>query len=200
MEPHARAAARAARTARAATPNARMPHTAPPVRDEYRELLDFLPDVYLVTDAAGVIREANRAVSALIGYARLYAIGKPLLSLVHPPDSAAVQARLARAVARPDARVVTFATRFRVRRRGAPVDVRVWLAPIRDAAGALVGLRWLVRDVTAETRTAALLRDAEATHARDLRTRTMELEATVRMARAQLAGRAEAAGMPPAAP
>ena len=150
-------------------------------------LADFLPDAYLVTDADGVVREANRAFAGLIGHARTYALGKPLAAYVHPPAREAFLARLARAGAGGPAQA--FETHLRGHRALPFVEVRVWLGPVRDADGAPVGLRWLLRDVTEENATAARLAQMEAAHAQELRTRTMELEAACRMLQAQLAAR-----------
>src|SRR5262249_58783247 len=45
----------------------------------YRELFEFAPDCYLVTDFAGVIREANQAAAVLLRTPRQFLPGKPLL-------------------------------------------------------------------------------------------------------------------------
>jgi PAS domain S-box-containing protein len=156
-------------------------------RRRYQDLFDFAPDAYFITDTLGVIQEANHAVSALVGYARGYVRDKPLSALVHPDDVAALVARLMGLRAAGGERVQQFDLRLRPRRTGPPVQVRARVAPIRDAGGALVGLRWLVRDVSETTQMAERLRTLEAAHAQELRTRTMELEAVVRMQAAQIA-------------
>lgn len=53
-------------------------------RREYVELFDCAPDAYLVTDPAGIVLQANHAVSKLVGFARRYTLGKPLTALIHP--------------------------------------------------------------------------------------------------------------------
>ena len=163
-------------------------------RRRYQELTDFVSDAYFVTDTMGVIREANFAVSALIGYARGYVRNKPVSALVLADDAATLATRLERLRAAEGERVQEFELRLRGRRTGAPVTVRARVAPIRDAHGAVAGLRWLLRDVTEQTHLAERLRTLEAAHVQELRTRTMELEAVVRMQAARLAGcdRAEA--------
>src|SRR5689334_10092441 len=47
-------------------------------RQRYQALFDFAPDCYLVTDAHGVIREANRAATPLFHAPVEYLVGKPL--------------------------------------------------------------------------------------------------------------------------
>src|SRR5437773_144734 len=51
-------------------------------RRRYQDLFDFAPDGYLVTDAMGMIREANRAAAELLGVAAPYLAGKPLANFV----------------------------------------------------------------------------------------------------------------------
>jgi PAS domain S-box-containing protein len=150
-------------------------------------LVDFLPDAYLVTDPAGVILEANAAVSALVGSARTYVRGKPLTALFQPAAVPAVLQHLQQLQQAPRADVRSFESQLRAHRRGPPPMVRIWVAPVRDAAGTLMGWRWLLRDVSTESAQAAQLAEVEAAHAQALRTRTMELEATVRLLQAELA-------------
>ncbi len=65
-------------------------------RQRYRDLFDFAPDGYLVTDLAGVIREANRAAGELLGVAPRYLERKPLASYVAMEDRAAFRGGLNR--------------------------------------------------------------------------------------------------------
>jgi len=47
-------------------------------RMRYRELFDFAPDAYLVTDVHGTIREANLAAGKLLGVERKFLVGKSI--------------------------------------------------------------------------------------------------------------------------
>src|SRR6185436_18725171 len=51
-------------------------------RWSYQELFEFAPDAYLMTEANGTIREANRAACALLGMAHGALIGGPLALFV----------------------------------------------------------------------------------------------------------------------
>lgn len=151
-------------------------------------LPDFLPDAYVVLDAAGIICDANRALSSLIGHARRYAVGKPLLRYIEPSTRAAFTTRLA--AVRATGQAQDFVTRLPGLRHGSTRDARVRLGAIRDATGEVVGLHCLMRDITAELAAEARLAQIEAEHQQAMRTRTMELQAIVRMLQAQLAGEA----------
>jgi PAS domain S-box-containing protein len=49
-------------------------------RRKFRELFDFAPDAYLITDLYGTIREANVAAGRLLGLEPKFLVGKPLPS------------------------------------------------------------------------------------------------------------------------
>ncbi len=55
-------------------------------RQRYLELFESAPDCYLVTDAQGVIQEANQAAARLLNIERNYLIGKPFATFV-PEES-----------------------------------------------------------------------------------------------------------------
>lgn len=157
------------------------------VRAHATAVLDLLPDTCLVTDGAGHIHEANRATSSLIGYARRYVLGKPLGALVAPEGQASFAQLLVSLAPAPAARHSSLTLPLRPRRSAAALIVRVWVRPVVGVAGLERGLLWLLRDVTTETATAATYAQLQADQARQLRTRTMELEAVLRMRDATLA-------------
>jgi PAS domain S-box-containing protein len=150
-------------------------------RRQEQAWFEFCPDACLVTDAAGVIQAANLATSALVGYARTYVVGKPLDTLLDPCDCPVFATKLRELQQNTDDHPQTWALQLRPLRTNPPRQARIRVAPIRDASGVLVGFRWLLRDVTEERATAAALADLQAHQAQQLRTRTMELEAVVRM-------------------
>src|SRR5262245_55195520 len=51
-------------------------------RRRYQELFDFAPHGYLVTDPAGIIKEANQAASTLLVKRQDHVLGKPLAVFV----------------------------------------------------------------------------------------------------------------------
>ncbi|MBE9180862.1 PAS domain-containing sensor histidine kinase [Oculatella sp. LEGE 06141] len=61
---------------------------------QYQELFEFAPDAYLVTDAAGVIRNANQAASALLKIEPKFLSGKPLVLFVAASDRLLFSTRL----------------------------------------------------------------------------------------------------------
>ena len=55
-------------------------------RRRYVELFEFAPDAYLVTDPAGIIREANRAASELLNLPQAFLVGKPMSVYIAEPS------------------------------------------------------------------------------------------------------------------
>jgi len=116
-------------------------------RKRYQDLFDFAPDCYLETDPGGIITEANRAAAAMFGVEQRYLVGKPLIAYV-PQKQHILLLSLLRVLrdTRPDG-----AERAELvigPRGGVPVRADITAAVVRDFEGHLIGLRWLLRDVT----------------------------------------------------
>ena len=133
-------------------------------RERYRELFDFAPDAYLVTDAKGIIREANRAAAELLGVGGDELWQKPLVIWVSPEDREQFHTRLPGVARR--GHVGEWELRVQPRGRSAvPVAITV-SATIRT--GGTDGLRWLLRDISERKRAeenARRLAAEEAAHA-----------------------------------
>lgn len=114
-------------------------------RQKYQELFNFAPDGYLVTDGAGVIREANLAAARLLERPRRYLPGKPVRVLVHIEDRCWFDRLLDQVLA--GAAVAAVELRFKRSERPpmtAEVLVNATWGPIPQSAR----LRWLLRDLT----------------------------------------------------
>lgn len=62
--------------------------------DHYRDLFQSAPIAYLVTDADGVILEANGAIAQLLNVPQAYLVGKPLVLYVAEGDRSAFRTHL----------------------------------------------------------------------------------------------------------
>jgi PAS domain S-box-containing protein len=148
-------------------------------RERYRDLFDLAPSAYLVTDPDGVIRQANRAAGDLLNVAPKYLVGKPLSVFVAPADRDAFLAQLSGLRAGQPARTQV----VRVRPRPEGSDERaaeLTVAPDRDPVTGTTHLRWQLRDVTVEQRTAAELRQLNAELEARVQSRTGALEELLR--------------------
>jgi len=127
----------------------------------YRDLFEFAPDGYLMTDLRGVLRECNRAAATLLDRPKHHLIGKPLSSFVAPEDRAAYRRRL------PLLRRLERAGEWELALKtagDAHVYAGVTVALVRDHEGNPAALRWLLRDVTRRKRAETALAESEARH------------------------------------
>ena len=109
-------------------------------RERYQALFVLAPAAYLVTDPAGVIREANLRAVALLGIDHRFVKGKPLVSFVGADDRPRFRDRITRL-----AREETGDWRTTLHPRGRePVPVTVTVAVGRDPRGNVQELRWLL--------------------------------------------------------
>jgi PAS domain S-box-containing protein len=114
-------------------------------RKRYHELFNFAPDCYLVTDASGVIHEANLAAAGLLRHPPPRLSGRPLRLYVHPDhrfglDMLVTRLRSGQPV-RAAETLIQPLDRF-------PIPVSVYASPAIDNTGRVVALRWLLHDLT----------------------------------------------------
>jgi PAS domain S-box-containing protein len=114
-------------------------------RRRYQELFDFAPDGYLLTDAAAVIQQANRAAAVLFGVPQQRLQGKPLVLFVVQDERYAFLTRLSR-LSRLE-QIMDWEIRLQPRRRSA-LHATLAVATVRDREGNVVALRWLIHDIT----------------------------------------------------
>jgi hypothetical protein len=114
---------------------------------QYRELFEFAPDAYLVTDPAGIIQQVNLAAVALFGCPKEFLQGKALPFYMTADARRDFFGRLARLSTQ---RETSLAWGARLQPpRGGPVDVDLTVTVVPAPEGKPGGLRWLVRDVSA---------------------------------------------------
>ena len=127
----------------------------------YQDLFNFAPDVYIVTDKFGMIREANAAAAALFGVPTADLIGHPLANWLE--ESGRFEFRRL---------VNSLPTVEEIRDRDAqfffrpqpaePIDVAYSARVLRDRSK-VIGLLWLIRDIRARKRAERELRAAQDT-------------------------------------
>ncbi|WP_375515644.1 PAS domain S-box protein, partial [uncultured Nostoc sp.] len=138
-------------------------------RQRYQDLFEFAPDGYLVTDTAGIIQEANRAVAILLAVRQKYLVNKPLSIFIPHQDRQ------------------TFTTRLNNRQQGQewethlkPQGGKAFPASIKAAAmydsqGKQVGWRWLLCDISERQQPKEALRQANDELEQRVAQRTAEL-------------------------
>ena len=133
-------------------------------RQRYQDLFEFAPDGYLVTDALGIIREANRAATKLLNVSQQFLVGKPLVMFIAESERHTFRTYLAQlgsfdGVGEREVRLQPL--------KNVSLDVALSVSTLREQEGKPVTLRWLLRDITWRRQTeAALLRAKVAEEAR----------------------------------
>jgi PAS domain S-box-containing protein len=140
-------------------------------RRRYQHLFHYAPDAYLLTDLAGIVREANRSAARLLNVQPRFMAGKAFVSFVALEDRARVRAELGRWQSEPTPK--SLEVRLQPR-HGAPFDAAITLSVARGGPeDTAIGFRWLVRDISAQRqltdelrlREEAARREAEASEA-----------------------------------
>jgi PAS domain S-box-containing protein len=143
-------------------------------RLRYRDLFEWAPDPYLVTDSHGMLREANRAAERLLGRDRGFLIGKPLTTVLAAPERKPFRVMLDRLT---ELEIVSDWDLIFERAGGVEFAAAVTVSAMRDRQGTLLGLRWLVRDVSERRAEEERVRSANIELDRRVARRTAELEA-----------------------
>ncbi len=126
----------------------------------YQDLFDSAPDGYLVTDASGVIHEANQIAEAMLNFPRIFLSGKPLAVFIAPEQRKEFMSRLS-TIKRSDA---SLKWELRIQPRGRnsfPAEVTV--AQSRDLSGRSGNVRWLIHDITERKQAEEALHEAKET-------------------------------------
>ena len=140
-------------------------------RARFRELFDVTPEGYIITDESGSIRDVNRGAAGLLNMPAEYIIGKPLAVFVDPSDRKAfrVHTYRARTAHAEEGWTITL-----MPRGSEAMRAFIAVSPLLDEHASVIGLRWLIRDVSSRRASAvwdrapsAVLRsalDAMSTH------------------------------------
>jgi PAS domain S-box-containing protein len=135
-------------------------------RRRYREMLESAPDGYMLTTLGGMILEANRVAAALLSVRQDFLTSKSLLMFVDEESRASLEVMLAQwrdaEQARQSWRQPTMRGQLQLRvYKGASFPAEYTLSPTRDEHDGIVGLRWMLRDLSESARTEQALRERD---------------------------------------
>ncbi len=110
-------------------------------RRHYQDLFEFAPDGYLVTDANGVIQEANRAAAGLLGVTQAQLIDRPLIHFIARTDLKTFYERLTH---------LQSIQNWKINLQDASskeVLTLITMMTVKDDAAEVAERRWLIRDI-----------------------------------------------------
>jgi len=114
-------------------------------KQRYQELFDFAPNGYLATDPEGVIKEANFAAASMFQLRQGLLVGKSLVVYVAAEDRKAFRDQLSRL--RRLEKMQDWEVKLQPF-KGEPFPGAITVAIMRNTEGRIIGLRWLIRDIT----------------------------------------------------
>ncbi len=130
-------------------------------RQHYRDLFEEAPDGYLVTNAEGVIQEANRAALTLLGIAPQFLVGKHMINFIATEVRHRFRSDL-NLLAECD-RYKELVVHWQSPRDGKSFDAALTVTVSRDRQGKPIFLRWLIRDITGRQQIPVLNQEYEFT-------------------------------------
>ncbi|MDZ8224790.1 PAS domain-containing protein [Nostoc sp. ChiVER01] len=119
------------------------------LREEYKryqDLLEFIPNAYLVSDTQGKIQSANYATAALFNVQQRFLVNKPLACFIPVEERHAFRCQLNQIYECECDYIQEWILRIQPR-DCEPFEAAMTVALIRDVKGKLTGLRWMVRDM-----------------------------------------------------
>lgn len=122
-------------------------------------IIESSRDSVITVDFDGNITSWNRAAEVLYGYPAAEAVGKPLTMLTLPADLKEV---LANADKVKHSEAVEIYDTVRMNKDGREMNLEVMLSPVKNAAGRVMGVSTVARDVTERRRAEEALRESEA--------------------------------------
>ena len=119
------------------------------IQKQFTAIVESSDDAIISKSLDGLITGWNAGAERMFGYSAQEAVGQPMLMLI-PPERADEEPGILARMRRGE-RIDHFETR-RVRKDGVAIDVAVTLSPIKDAAGEVIGISKIARDITEHKR------------------------------------------------
>lgn len=111
----------------------------------YEDLLEFIPDAYLVTDIVGKILEANRAAARLLNLKQERLLGKLLINFIPIEQRSKFRSKLSQI--HQGNRIHNYTESLNLS-EDMTVDVAITVGPIHNSLSEVIALRWILRDIT----------------------------------------------------
>jgi PAS domain S-box-containing protein len=114
--------------------------------ERYAEFFEFAPDAYLITDAGGNLREANRAALELLGASAGEVAGRPLSQFIAERERVAFLSKFVGTVVNPEQKAPSWRSIVQPA-QGGPREVAISVRGMPLKRSGVRGLCWLLRPV-----------------------------------------------------
>ncbi|WP_414543339.1 PAS domain S-box protein [Nostoc sp. CCY0012] len=118
-------------------------------RQRYQDLFELAPDGYVVTNAEGIIQEANLAAAKLFNVSRQLLVGTPIVNFVNPEERQPFRLELNH---------LSQSDRFKElvvslqKNHGELFNAALTVAVVRNQQGRVNSIRWQLRDINQRQR------------------------------------------------
>jgi PAS domain S-box-containing protein len=128
-------------------------------KQRYRDLFEYAPDAYLITDNTGIIRDANRAAAEMLRTSQRELKGESLLSFIAARHQSLFMTLLTHLQRMKDIELCI--QPHGMSQKADDLDTSLTLSTFYDETGKPVLLLWLLRDMTERRRAMAALNASE---------------------------------------
>lgn len=141
-------------------------------RQCYQELFEFAPNGYLVTDPNAVILDANQAAADLLNCSQNRLVGKPLVVFLTGESLRNFHSKLSQLQSAKEAKEWEVQIQPW---RGASFPAAFKVAAVRNSQEQIIGLRWLLEDITERKHYEATLESARSNLEKQVEERTVDV-------------------------
>jgi PAS domain S-box-containing protein len=113
-------------------------------RQRYQDLFESAPDGYLITNAEGIIQEANFAAAKLLNFSRQLLVGTPIVNFVVPEGRQAFRLELNQISQSDQVKELVVSLQ---KNHGEFFEAALTVAVVRNQQGRVNSIRWQLRDL-----------------------------------------------------